>query len=165
MTQAFFGTTDSRTGSSSTDSTYAGDERLPDEMLEIMNALAALIEQETALVAAGKLREAIALGLAKAELAGRYQAGTVRLRAGARTLRVAEPAICAELRERHERFRALLQLNQTVLATAHAVAEGLIRGAANECARKATPQGYGATGQAASPPRRSAQPVALSRSY
>ena len=41
-------------------------------------------------------------------------------------------------------FNALLQINLTVLATAHAVSEGLIRGAHAEVARKNAPQTYGA---------------------
>jgi len=50
-----------------------------------------------------------------------------------------------------------------VLATAHAVAEGLIRGAADEVARKSVPQGYGERGQVVTPPPRTARPVAISR--
>jgi hypothetical protein len=52
-----------------------------------------------------------------------------------------------------------------VLATAHAVAEGLIRGVAGELGRKRAPQTYGAAGRAMEPPLRSAQPVILSRTF
>ena len=43
------------------------------------------------------------------------------------------------MRERHTAFQALLQTNMTVLATAHAVSEGIIRGVSGELARKRAP--------------------------
>ena len=52
-----------------------------------------------------------------------------------------------DLRKRHDVFRALLQMNLTVLATAHAVSESIMRGVSRELARKATPQAYGASGR------------------
>lgn len=153
--------------SSPSESPHAGNDvrNLASTLIELMDALTAVLQQETELVTAGKLRAASELAAAKADLAGRYQAASVRLKAAGRGRFAAEPTLSADLRARHERFRGLLQLNQTVLATAHAVSEGLIRGAAGEVARKATPQGYGARGQAVGPPQRTAQPVALSRSY
>ena len=60
-------------------------------------------------------------------------------------------ATIRELRQRHDLFRAVLQMNLTVLATAHAVSESIMRGVSSELARKATPQGYGASGRAATP--------------
>jgi hypothetical protein len=51
----------------------------------------------------------------------------------------------------------------TVLATAHAVSEGVIRGVSGELARKRTPSTYGATGKASRPPAGASQPLALSR--
>ena len=68
-----------------------------------------------------------------------------------------------DLRQRHDEFRALLQMNLTVLATAHAVSESIMRGVSNELARKATPQAYGATGRATAPPVSSQQPLTVSR--
>ena len=47
-------------------------------------------------------------------------------------------------------------MNLTVLATAHAVSESIMRGVSAELARKATPQAYGASGRATRPP--AAQP-------
>ena len=62
-------------------------------------------------------------------------------------------------------FRSLLQTNLTVLATAHAVSEGIIRGVSGELARKQAPSTYGANGRANQPSRRKAsQPLAISRS-
>jgi hypothetical protein len=54
-------------------------------------------------------------------------------------------------------------MNLTVLATAHAVSESIMRGVSAELARKATPQGYGASGRAAVPGAATMQPLTLSR--
>jgi hypothetical protein len=43
------------------------------------------------------------------------------------------------------------------------VSESIMRGVAGELARKATPQGYGASGRAAAPPASSLRPLTLSR--
>ena len=69
----------------------------------------------------------------------------------------------ADLKRRHEDFRALLQINLTVLATAHAVSEGIMRGVSDELARKTAPSTYGATGRANAPGASAAQPLAVSR--
>ena len=60
-------------------------------------------------------------------------------------------------------FRPLLQTNLTVLATAHAVSEGIIRGVSGELARKRTPSTYGASGRANGPAAKASQPLAFSR--
>ena len=67
------------------------------------------------------------------------------------------------MRERHAAFQALLQTNLTVLATAHAVSEGIIRGVSGELARKQAPSTYGATGRANAPSAKASQPLAISR--
>jgi hypothetical protein len=67
------------------------------------------------------------------------------------------------LRRQHGDFHKLLQTNLTVLATAHAVSEGIIRGVAGYLARMAAPQTYGKTGRTAAPGARVAQPISLSR--
>jgi hypothetical protein len=67
------------------------------------------------------------------------------------------------LRERHHNFQALLQINLTVLATAHAISEGIMRGLSEEITRKASPQTYGASGRANAPKSQMGQPLAISR--
>ena len=69
-----------------------------------------------------------------------------------------------KLRRRHDAFQSLLQTNLTVLATAHAVSEGIIRGVSGELARKAAPSTYGANGRANLPSSKTSQPMAISRS-
>jgi hypothetical protein len=60
-------------------------------------------------------------------------------------------------------LRALLQTNLTVLATAHAVSESVVRGVSNEIGRRSTPQTYGASGRANVPTRAAGVPLAVSR--
>ena len=112
-----------------------------------MDALLGTVEEETALVRAGKLAEAAKLEAAKTELSRMYVADTARIKASQVYLDRVTPAMAAELRQRHDLFRAVLQMNLTVLATAHAVSESIMRGVSAELARKATPQGYGASGR------------------
>lgn len=135
---------------------------LASEFNQVMQALLALIDEETKLVRAGRVREAAKLAQPTAELARRYLADAGRVRAGRNALRAQAPGLLDELRTRHEQFRALLQINLTVLATAHAVAEGLVRGVSNELARKAAPQTYTAAGRNAAPPR-AVPPMAISK--
>ena len=138
-------------------------ETLIKHLLEVMEALLGTVEEETALVRAGKLAEAAKLEAVKAELSGQYVTDTARIRASQVYLNRVTPKLAAELRNRHDLFRAVLQMNLTVLATAHAVSESIMRGVSSELARKATPQGYGASGRAATPPPTSMQPLTLSR--
>ena len=131
---------------------------------DVMDALLETVEEETKLVRAGKLRDAAQLEPTKAELSRLYTLDTLRIKASQPYVaKVATQGLSA-LRERHNMFHAILQMNLTVLATAHAVSEGIMRGAANELARKAQPAGYGASGRAATPTKGVAQPLTISRS-
>jgi hypothetical protein len=60
-------------------------------------------------------------------------------------------------------FRAVVQKNMIVLATAHGVSECIVRRLSGELARKAAPQVYGATGRATTPNPKHAQPLAISK--
>lgn len=129
----------------------------------IMDRLETTVAEETVRVRAGHLRDALELGDAKIELARRYAAESARVRSAGALIAGSLPEPLAALRERHDRFRAALQTNLTVLATAHAVSEGIIRGVSGELARKQAPQTYGASGRANAPSPRAGQPLALSR--
>ena len=139
-------------------------ERLATGLLAVMEALLRTLEEETEMVRAGRLAQAAALESRKSELAGRYLAVTARLRANGGFLSQAVPQTLERLRETHDLFRALLQINLAVLATAHAVSEGIVRGAAGEVTRKTAPQTYGASGRPVAPAPAAAAPVAVSRS-
>ena len=141
----------------------ADGETLIKHLLEVMEALLGTVEEETALIRAGKLAEAAKLEPAKSELSRMYVADTARIKASQVYLDRVRPAMAKELRQRHDLFRAVLQMNLTVLATAHAVSEGIMRGVSAELARKATPQAYGASGHATAPSAGARQPLTLSR--
>jgi len=138
-------------------------ENLVRHLLAAMDALVATVERETLLVRDGKLKEAITLEAAKSELARIYVSDTAQVKANLPELTKQVPDLLAALRKQHATFNALLQINLTVLATAHAVSEGLIRGAHTEVARKNAPQIYGNSGRPAAPPKSAATPVSISR--
>jgi len=139
-------------------------ENLIHHLLTAMDALVATVEQETALVRAGKLKDAVALEATKAELARTYVSDTAQVKVNLPVLKKQVPDLLAALRKQHDTFNALLQINLTVLATAHAVSEGLIRGAHSEVARKHAPQTYGNSGRPVAPPKSAAVPISVSRS-
>jgi hypothetical protein len=139
-------------------------ENLIRHLITAMDALVATVEQETALVRAGKLKDALALETTKAELARAYMTDTAQVKANLPVLKKHMPDLLASLRKQHDTFNALLQINLTVLATAHAVSEGLIRGAHAEVARKHAPQTYGSSGRTVAPPKSAAVPISVSRS-
>jgi hypothetical protein len=117
------------------------------DLCATMDDIVRIVEQETALVRAGSLAEASALQPAKTELANRYYAGTSQIKAMLPALQSGQQQALADLKRKHDEFRALLQINLTVLATAHAVSEGIMRGVSDELARKAAPSTYGASGR------------------
>jgi hypothetical protein len=154
----------SSTNSSAPIASAAEAAQLTAHFVEVMDALVGVVQRETELVRAGHLAKAAELEATKADLTCRYIADTLRLRASQTQLaRIVPAERLAALRERHDTFRALLQINLTVLATAHAVSEGIVRGVSGEMARKSTPQTYGASGRANVPGRSAAAPIAVSR--
>ena len=129
----------------------------------LIEKLHAIIEEETALVRAGKVRKAVGLGAAKSELAGQLYAAGEQLKANAKFLQRAVPAGGAALHRLQAAFRDVLQKNMVVLATSHAVSEGIVRRLSSDLARKASPQVYGSSGRAIAPNPKRAQPLAISR--
>ena len=86
-----------------------------------------------------------------------------RMKASGKLLSRLAPQDVGQLARRHELLQGLLKTNLMVLATAHAVSEGIMRRLSGDLARKACPQGYGASGRATAPDPKRAQPLALSR--
>ena len=101
--------------------------------------------------------------LAVGALNATYLAACEKLKVHGKALAAQWPQEIAELKRRHEMFQPLLKINLTVLATAHAVSEGIIRGVAGELTRKAAPQTYGMSGRATAPAPSAAHPVSVSR--
>jgi hypothetical protein len=129
----------------------------------VMDELLAVIEKETELVRAGRLTEAQQLAQVKTELAQAYMSDAMRLKADPGMTKHLAGGEVDTLRRQHDLFHALLQINLTVLATAHAVSEGIMRGVHEEVTRKSVPQTYGASGRHAAPPRNASQPLTISR--
>jgi hypothetical protein len=132
-------------------------------LTDVMDGLLKVLDHETALVRAGKLAEASHLAQTKSELAKLYITDTATLKANVPFLKTYQPDLLTALREQHERFQALLQVNLTVLATVHAVSEGIMRGVCSELTRKRAPQVYSASGRQTVPDNRYTQPVAMNR--
>lgn len=133
------------------------------QVAELIGKLHGVVEQETALVHAGKVRNAAALGTEKSELTGKLYVAGERLKANAKFILRAAPASAAALHGVQDAFRAVLQRNMIVLATAHAVSEGIVRRLSGDLARKAAPQVYGASGRTAAPHPKQGKPLAISR--
>jgi hypothetical protein len=144
--------------------TPADARKLAEELLDVMSKLLGVVEQETALVRAGKVREAMQLEPQKTALSGRYVTAIETLRVAQEHLSQVAPDLLASLKRHHETFRAMLQINLTVLATAHAVSEGILRGVNAEVQRRNMPNTYTAAGQRAAPGPRHITPLAVSRS-
>lgn len=137
--------------------------KLADMLLQAMNALLALVEQETQFVRAGRIGEALALEPQKTELSRRYVTAVSLLKGSAGYMKRNTPDLLDGLERHHETFRAMLQVNLTVLATAHAVSEGIIRGVNTELQKRAAPSTYNASGYRTAPSARSGTPLAVSR--
>jgi hypothetical protein len=133
------------------------------ELTAIMDGLETVVAQETKLVRAGQLRQATGLGLEKSELSGRYFKAAELLKANSKVLSRLVPQDIGALARRHELLQAELKTNLVVLATAHAVSEGIVRRLSGDLARKACPQVYGASGRASAPDPKRTQPLAFSR--
>src|ERR1700694_3723255 len=144
-------------------STGAEGRTLAEKLMDVMNALLGVIERETELVRAGKLREAMAFEPKKTELSRRYVDAVGQLKASQKYLAETAPELLTTLHRHHDVFRAMLQINLTVLATAHAVSEGIIRGVNVEMQKKSKPQTYTAAGQRTAPNPRRAAPLSVSR--
>ena len=129
----------------------------------IMDRLEATVVEETARLRAGRLNAARELDATKSELARLYATQSERVKAARGLIAKSQPQAIEALRTRHAAFQSVLQTNMTVLATAHAVSEGIIRGVNSEIRKKSMPQTYTATGYRAMPNPRHASPLSVSR--
>jgi hypothetical protein len=144
-------------------STLADARRLSDDLMQVMTGLLGIIEDETALVRAGKIRDAMALEECKTDMSRRYITAMSRLDTNQTFLAKSAPDLLEALHRHHDVFRAMLQVNLTVLATAHAVSEGIIRGVNGEMQKKSMPQTYTSAGKRTTPHPRRAAPFSVSR--
>jgi hypothetical protein len=145
-------------------STATDARKLAENLMDVMSALLGVIERETELVRAGKLREAMAFEPVKTDLSRRYVNAVGQLKASQKYLSQTAPELLTTLHRHHDTFRAMLQINLTVLATAHAVSESIVRGVNAEMQRRNIPNTYTAAGRRAAPGPRHITPLAVSRS-
>src|SRR6202047_3560099 len=138
--------------------------KLAEDLMDVMNTLLGVIERETELVRAGKLREAMAFEPQKTELSRRYVHAVGHLKSSQKYLSETAPELLTTLHRHHDVFRAMLQINVTVLATAHAVSESIVRGVNAELQRRNIPNTYTSAGKRAVPGPRHTTPLAVSRS-
>jgi hypothetical protein len=143
--------------------TAAEARELADHLLGVMSELLAVIEHETELVRAGKLREAITHGPKKTELSASYVAAVGRLKVSQSFMQQAAPDLLTALHRHHDAFRSMLQVNLTVLATAHSISEKIVRGVNAEIQRRNIPNTYTAAGRRTTPSSRHLTPLAISR--
>ncbi len=130
-----------------------------------MAALEAVLAEEAAFVREGRLQEGVAAAEPKAALAAAYMQGLEVAKANAVALKRFHPDGVELLRTAHRRFTAAVEANQTVLASAKTVSEGLIKSLAEEIGRAQLPSGYGRQAPAPSPYGRGVRsgPLVLSR--
>jgi len=133
------------------------------DLTALLENLSGLVQRETALVRAGQVRGAAEIEPIKRELSVRLYAAGERLKASAKFIMQAVPGRCAALKDAQEALRAALQKNMVVLATAHAVSEGIVRRLSGELAKKTSPRVYGASGRAVAPNPKHGRPLAISR--
>jgi len=130
-----------------------------------MEALLSVIEMETDLVRAGKLKEAGELQADKARLIHEYTRGMMTAKEHAVALGNLSPAATQNLRRQHGEFQPVLRINLAVLSTARDVANTIVSTVAKVAgAKNATaPTTYGRTGTAPSGPQ-SARGIAVNQS-
>lgn len=151
-------------GAATPASTPAQARKLAEGLMQVMSTLLGIVERETELVRGGNVRQAMALETEKSEVSRQYVEAISQLTRSRDYLKQSSPELLTALHRHHDTFRAILQVNLTVLATAHAVSEGIIRGVNGEMQRKNLPNGYTAGGQRAMPNQRHATPLSVSRS-
>src|SRR5918998_1163878 len=137
-------------------------ERLVASVLATMGDLEKVLANETAHVRVGRIRDGLAEEARKSELATAYMRGLEAVKANAIALARFAPEALDRLKAAHAGFGRTVETNQTVLATARAVSESLMKGVAEEMNRLARPQSYAPAGPQAARSQNSA-PLILSK--
>jgi hypothetical protein len=136
-------------------------ERLVAGVLATMGDLEKVLASETAHVRVGRIRDGLAEEARKSELASTYMRGIETVKANAIALARFAPEALEKLKAAHAGFGRAVEANQTVLATARAVSESLMKGVAEEMNRLSRPQGYGPAGPQARSTK--SEPLVLSK--
>lgn len=118
-------------------------ERLLATLSAAMDDLASVLEAETDLIGAGRIRDGIATEPRKGELSAAYILELQRAKANIIALARFAPERLRAFRTRQAEFERVVDRNQTVILTARTVSESLIRGLSEEVERTARPAAYG----------------------
>ena len=119
-------------------------ERLLAELSAALGALETYLEAESDLIGAGRIREGLAGEGRKAELSAAYVRLLQQAKGNVVALARLAPDSLRGFRSRQVAFERVTGRNQAVIATARAVAEGLIRGLSEAVQRETRPTVYGA---------------------
>lgn len=118
--------------------------RVLEQLSGAMRELEFMLESETALIGAGRIRDGLAAEVRKGELAADYMLRLQHAKANVVALGRFAPEALRAFRTKQAEFERVIDRNQTVIATARTISEGLIRGLSEEMARSTRPSGYGA---------------------
>ncbi len=127
--------------------------QMVDRIVETVERLTSVMQRETELIRAAKLKEATQLVEDKATLAGVYQRELEAVRAAASVIGRLVPDRADVLRMRLAGLQETLSVNLAVVGTARAVAEDMMRTVADEVSKRERPQVYGQHGTVAQAPR------------
>lgn len=146
----------------------AGADALINHVTQTMDALEAILTEETGHVRAGRLNQGLSQTERKTALAAAYMQGLETAKSNAIALARFAPDAVEGLKSAHRRFAEVVETSQVVLATARTVSESLVKSLAEDMSRSRNATVYGRPTQAPSPYGRGAagrsQPLVLSRS-
>jgi len=112
-----------------------------------LTQLVNIMNEETTLLRAGRLKEAGALTPEKTQFAQDYVTFARTIQREAERLRVQSPEQLNKLQQRHESLATQMAENLRVLATAKTVAEDLLTDVAKTVGGNTKPSTYGTSGQ------------------
>jgi hypothetical protein len=120
--------------------------QMVDRIVETVERLNSIMQRETELIRAARLKEAGSLVEDKATLAGVYQRELEAVRAAAAVIGRLVPERAEVLRHRLAGLQETMSVNLAVVGTARAVAEDMMRTVADEVSKRERPAVYGMSG-------------------
>jgi hypothetical protein len=131
--------------------------------MNTLESLVVILNQETTLLRAGRMRAAGELTAEKTRLAQDYMGFARSVQRQAARLRAEAPALVDDLFARHDRLATQMAENLKVIATARAVTEDLLSDVAKAMTERSRPKTYGANGAITGQPPQPASGVSINR--
>lgn len=128
-----------------------------------LESLVLVLNQETTLLRAGRMREAGELTAEKTRLAQDYMGLARSVQRQAARLKAEAPSEMDALFARHEKLATQMAENLRVIASARAVTEDLLTDVAQAISAKARPKTYGANGTLTGQTPQAASGVSINR--